>query len=61
MMKKAFTLLVENFFIITCCPERARELEKDYNCKVLHYIENPLIPPPHCHWGKCLKLKEKEI
>lgn len=50
----AYSILIEDSIVVSCCEERKKEIEKGYKVVVLSYGENLRVSEPHCGFG-CLK------
>lgn len=50
----AYSILIEDSIVVSCCLERKEAIEKEYKVVVLSYGENLKVSEPHCGFG-CLK------
>lgn len=50
----AYSILIEDAIVVSCCEERKKQIEKEYRVTVLSYGENLKVSEPHCGFG-CIK------
>lgn len=54
-LRQAYTILIDDAIIMTCCETRKNAIiQEGYMVKEMIYVENSIVPAPHCGLG-CLK------